>query len=358
MILSTEEIEKRVSDSYELPNRVLGVMPEPLVTVRTSTCQHAPYIRDCIEAVLMQKTTFPVEYIIGEDFSTDGTREIVFEYAKKYPDKIRVFTADYNVGAKANGTRCRRASRGKYMAICEGDDYWTDPYKLQKQVDFLEANPDYGMVHSDNSNYYQHTKQLKYSHKEEYYPNPPSGWVFNDLVKKNFISTLTVVIRTPLLNEIIQHIPDYIYKKLVIDYFFWLEVSTKTKIKYLDDVTAVYRISNNTMSRPNSQTGQIKWMKKIYGIQKYFYNKYECSNALKKQIKLTYYRNLLIFSLNNKNITLGRKAITEIKKTSGKLTFKEWIQFFGCYNSIFYIISKVILRIFRLKLFSNSSLQV
>jgi glycosyltransferase involved in cell wall biosynthesis len=142
MILNTEEIERRIHDSYELPNNVLQAVPHPMVTVRTSTYQHGPFIQDCIEGVLMQKTNFPIEFIIGEDFSTDGTRDIVFEYAKRYPDIIRVITADYNVGSKANGRRCIQASRGKYMALCEGDDYWTDPLKLQKQVDFLEVNSD------------------------------------------------------------------------------------------------------------------------------------------------------------------------------------------------------------------------
>jgi len=136
--------------SYEVPNKVLANMPSPVVTVRTITFQHAPYIRDCIEGVLMQKTDFPFEYIIGEDFSTDGTREIVFEYAKKYPDKIRVITAGKNVGMTENIRRLILAARGKYIALCEGDDYWTDPYKLQKQVDFMEKNPDVAITYHDS----------------------------------------------------------------------------------------------------------------------------------------------------------------------------------------------------------------
>lgn len=138
---TAEEIDRRILDSYELPNNVLATVQEPVVTVRTITFQHAPYIRECIEGVLMQKTNFAFEYIIGEDCSTDGTREIVFEYAKKYPDLIRVITSDSNVGAKANSHRCQINLRGKYIALCEGDDYWIDPYKLQKQVDILESKP-------------------------------------------------------------------------------------------------------------------------------------------------------------------------------------------------------------------------
>jgi glycosyltransferase involved in cell wall biosynthesis len=149
MNLDAAEIERRVNDSYELPNRVLEAIPAPVVTVRTYTYQHAPYIRDCIEGVLAQKTAFPFEYIIGEDFSADGTREIVFEYAQRYPDVIRVVTADYNVGAKANVYRCIKRTRGKYIALCDGDDYWIDPNKLQKQFEFMETNPEYSMCCHD-----------------------------------------------------------------------------------------------------------------------------------------------------------------------------------------------------------------
>jgi len=147
MRLTEAEIERRVAESYEVPNRVLEAVPEPLVTVRTSTYNHGPFIRQCIESVLMQKTDFPFEYIIGEDCSTDETRAIVLELANEYPEIIRVITSDQNIGSKGNGRRCIRASRGKYMALCEGDDYWTDPRKLQKQVDILEANPDVVLCH-------------------------------------------------------------------------------------------------------------------------------------------------------------------------------------------------------------------
>lgn len=142
-----EEVRKRINDSYELKNNVLNSVPDPLVSVYVPTYQHVNYIRTAIESILMQETTFPFELIVGEDFSTDGTREITFEYATKYPDLIRLITADYNVKQQANQMRCLMACRGKYVAICSGDDYWTDPLKLQKQADFLEANNDYSMCY-------------------------------------------------------------------------------------------------------------------------------------------------------------------------------------------------------------------
>ncbi len=119
----------------------------PLVLISCTTYNHAPYIRKCLEVFLMQKTTFPIQVIIHDDCSTDGTKEIIEEYAAKYPDIIfPMFQTEnqYSKGirglmARFNFPRCG----GKYIALCEGDDYWTDSSKLEKQVDFLEANSDY-----------------------------------------------------------------------------------------------------------------------------------------------------------------------------------------------------------------------
>ena len=118
---------------------------ETLLSVVLLTYNHAPYITDCIEGVLAQKVSFPIEVIIAEDCSTDGTRKICEEYARKYPNLIRLIEYGENVGAVANEQRALLAAKGKYIATCEGDDYWTDADKLQKQVDFLESNPDYSV---------------------------------------------------------------------------------------------------------------------------------------------------------------------------------------------------------------------
>ena len=117
----------------------------PVVSVSMITYNHEPYIRQAIEGVMMQKTDFEFELIIGEDCSQDKTREICFEYQKKYPDKIRVLWWHENVSKLGgNGRRCRARCRGEFVALCEGDDYWTDPLKLQKQVDFLrETDADF-----------------------------------------------------------------------------------------------------------------------------------------------------------------------------------------------------------------------
>lgn len=124
-------------------------MSNPLLSVCFITYNHENYLNESLESVLNQKTNFNYEIIIGEDFSTDSTTEIVSQYKKKYPEKIRVITDEYNVGAQKNILRTLENCLGKYIATIEGDDYWTDPLKLQKQVDFLEKNEEFSMVCHD-----------------------------------------------------------------------------------------------------------------------------------------------------------------------------------------------------------------
>lgn len=118
-------------------------MNNPLVSVHMITYNHAPYIAEAIESVLMQKTNFAFELILGEDCSPDNTRQICQEYADKYPNIVKLLPADKNIGSVPNFMKTLKACKAKYVAICDGDDYWTDPNKLQIQTDFLENNPDY-----------------------------------------------------------------------------------------------------------------------------------------------------------------------------------------------------------------------
>src|SRR5690554_2607359 len=113
-----------------------------MVSVVMPTYNHEKYIRQAIEGVLMQETDFLFELIIIEDCSVDDTKKIALEYAEKHPEIINVLGAEKNLGITDNYFRAMGAITGKYIAICEGDDYWTDPLKLQKQVNFMETNPD------------------------------------------------------------------------------------------------------------------------------------------------------------------------------------------------------------------------
>lgn len=144
---SLEKTESQWSDDSSIPchemSDTIRLVKEPMVSVLMITYNHEKYISQAIEGVLKQKCDFGFELILGEDCSQDWTREICFEYQKRHPDKIRVLWSDANVSSiNGNSRRCRARARGKYIAYCEGDDYWTDPRKLQKQVDYMEGHPE------------------------------------------------------------------------------------------------------------------------------------------------------------------------------------------------------------------------
>lgn len=123
---------------------------KPLVSVAICSYKHAKYLRTCLDSILNQKTTFDFEVIVGEDCSNDGSREILEEYLICFPEKLTVIFNEQNLGVTKNGINVRNRCRGKYIASCESDDFWCDEYKLQKQVDYLEAHPEIVAVGSNH----------------------------------------------------------------------------------------------------------------------------------------------------------------------------------------------------------------
>lgn len=118
----------------------------PMVSIGMTVYNQEKYVAHAIESILMQRVDFDIEIVIAEDCSTDRSREIVIEYAERYPQVIRTILQEHNVGLKQQSICLKKACRGKYRAQLEGDDYWIDPFKLKKQVDFLENNPDFVAV--------------------------------------------------------------------------------------------------------------------------------------------------------------------------------------------------------------------
>jgi len=117
--------------------------------IKVSACiityNHEGFIRECLEGAVNQKVNFEYEIVIGEDNSSDSTKQICIEYAEKYPNLIKFFAREKNLGMIGNWINTIKNCKGKYIALCEGDDYWTDPLKIQKQVEFFEANPYFGL---------------------------------------------------------------------------------------------------------------------------------------------------------------------------------------------------------------------
>lgn len=260
-------LQKEYLGDNKLVNQVL-----PLVSVTVATYQHVNYIRQCLEGILMQKTNFPYEIIVGEDGSVDGTQDICKEYAEKYPDRIRLFIRDRNLSqfvaengkvTRFNGIWNRMSARGKYIAWCEGDDYWIDPLKLQKQVDFLESHPDYGLIYT----------QAKVLQGKKYVQIVGSEVKdFRDLLLGgNRIPTLTTCFVRELQKEYIYQVVEKWHKAWKMgDYPLWLFLSHRTKIKYLEDVTSVYRMLPESASHSKNITKMVQFSESIYDIRLFF----------------------------------------------------------------------------------------
>lgn len=211
-------------------------MGTPFVSVCTITYNHENYIAQAIEGVLMQKTNFPFEIVIGEDCSTDGTREIVFDYARKYPNIIRIITSEKNVGMINNLNRTLNACKGKYIALCEGDDYWIDPYKLQKQVDFLEANPEYSMCFHNAFNIYENSTKKPELFNDIFFSREVT---INEIVNKWIIPTASIVFK----RDDILPLPAWSKNIYSGDMTLALIAVSKGKLFCLNSVMSVYRIN-------------------------------------------------------------------------------------------------------------------
>ena len=176
-------------------------MENPFVSICCLTYNHESYIRQCLDGFVMQKTKFPIEILIHDDASTDGTQDIIREYEAKYPNIIKpIYQKEnqYSKGVKVSLVYNYSRAKGKYIALCEGDDYWTDPYKLQKQVDFLESHPNYVMCSHRFDQYYEDRHRLE---KEKDDTFQGADYDLQNLIGgKWFTQTLTVMYRRSALD--------------------------------------------------------------------------------------------------------------------------------------------------------------
>lgn len=243
-----------------------------LVSVGVITFNHEKYIAQALESVMMQKTRFKFEVIVGEDCSTDNTRAIVRKYECRYPEIIKPIYQAKNVGALRNlfeftFPQCK----GKFLAYLEGDDYWTDPYKLQRQVDFLEANPDYGLIYSKARVFIQNKGKF-------------GGYLgikkesFCELLLGDTIPTLTICIRRDLMTQYYKEIKDELGNWKKSDFPIWLNFAYYSKIRFEDNVTAVYRVLDSSASHFRDFTGKAAFHLDTYNIAIHYFRKFNCND--------------------------------------------------------------------------------
>ena len=213
-------------------------MNEPLLSVCLITYNHVNYVSQAIEGVLMQQVNFNWELVIADDFSRDGTREIILKYKEKYPDFIKLIFQDKNVGPAKNWSDLLHYPNSKYIAYFEGDDYWTDPYKLQKQIDFLEKNDDYSLsCHNSWVIYENKTKESTLFTNF----NTKSSLSMNDILSSWRIPTASLMFRRSLVDSIPSWV---IYHG---DYFISLWCAHHGKVHYSNSVMSVYRKNDESI---------------------------------------------------------------------------------------------------------------
>ena len=302
----------------------------PLVSVGMITYNHEPYIDQAIEGVLMQETDFPIELVIGEDCSTDRTREIVLEYQEKHPDLIRVITSDKNVGAHKNSWRTENSCRGKYIAFCEGDDYWHHSRKLQMQVDYLESHPECGLVHGGADMFHVETGR-----RMPWRPHPSDydtkGNIFLRLLGHEYaVLTLTACVRSELLRSLIEANPDVFNGQYLMgDAQRWLELSRVSEVKRFNDSLATHNTLPESAGQSKDIRKRIRFKQSVYALRMHYVKKYDCPRETELRIRRKYNRLFLLLAFDAVDRELAVSARRELAEIGDTLTLMQRLLFLG-----------------------------
>ena len=218
----------------------------PKVSVSLITYNHQEYIGQAIESVLRQQVNFTYEIIIGDDCSSDGTREVLQKYQRKYPDIIQLVLHPRRyrgVPGRLNNITNLYACRGQYVAMLDGDDYWTNEHKLQQQVDFLDQYPDYSMSFHDAAivSANQSFEDFLCSQQSRIFQADNTFTLEDVIAKSSFAPTSSIVFRNGLIGEF----PDWFWKIVSADYALQLLLADRGKLKYFNQVNSVYLIRSH-----------------------------------------------------------------------------------------------------------------
>ncbi len=304
---------------------------DPLVSVHMITYNHKSYIAQAIEGVLMQERDFPIELVIGEDCSMDGTRRIVLEYQSKHPETIRVITSEHNVGAVANELRVDRACRGKYIAFCEGDDYWHHPLKLQKQVVYLESHPEVGLVFGAYDQYHVETRrQVRWRPTST--ANGKHGDRFTMILRGEYPCplTCTVCMRRDLYLSIRENNPDnYSGEFPMTDTQTWLEAARVSRIERINESLATHNILPESLANSRDMSRRISFAVSDYRLLLHLANKHQCSARTVDRIHERCNDTLLRLAFESADAELGSCAVRKLREAGADLTLGQKLYLLG-----------------------------
>ncbi len=307
---------------------------EIMVSIICFAYNHEKYIVQTIEGFLSQKTDFKIEIIVHDDASVDRTAEIIHGYEKRYPDIFRCIFQKENQFSKCPNSMVGitfNKARGKYVALCEGDDFWTDPLKLHKQIAFLETNPAYSLCFHPASIFFEGTPAVPEAGPKFLGPKIiKTAYTLNDLLRyTNFIPTSSVVFRTW---EGFNSFPEWFYQAKIGDFILSLRIAQKGKLKFLNEPMSTYRIHSNGLWSSTNTYERLVIFSELYrlfrpqislqqfpfysiGLSNIYFNLY--NQGLKRGFLFKSYLNLLkafYFSFPFNTINLIFRLIRQIFK--------------------------------------------
>jgi len=286
-------------------------MNKPLVNIAMITYNHGNFIAQAIEGVLMQKTTFDFQLVIGEDCSTDNTYEICLKYKNEYPEKIVLLHNEINIGVYNNLIKTFNACEAKYLGTCEGDDYWTDPYKLQKQVDFLEKNNDFSMTFHRSSILYENENKIIEANNN-FNENKEFDGV--EAYKKMSFQSGSMVYRKNLF------VPPKNFEKYIFpDNGIILSLAMHGKFYGFSDIMSVYRKHDGGLSNPSWEKA-MKFLEMMDLIDSDFGEKVHNATKYRRYNRFTYLGSIYA---KKKSHILFYKCLYNATKYNPKFFFKK-----------------------------------
>ena len=292
-----------------------------LVDILMPTYNQEKFIAQAIESVIMQECDFNYRLIIGEDYSNDRTLEICEKYEKENQDKILLLKNSTNLGLASNYKLLFTTSSAKYIAILEGDDYWVDKDKLRKQVEILEAKPEIGLVHTNYFSLYE-SGQFKKGHLGDRKDLLEGSVIGRNQIAKININSITTCFRASLAKDNVDF--DYIInnKLLTVDIFLWAEICRRADVKYLDEITSVYRVHSNSITGNRNIEAIERFSSTQLRMVNYLMEKYETPQHIKETF---YSQNRLDLIFNYVLANKPLKAKLELRNVNKVLTFKQKI---------------------------------
>lgn len=237
------------------------------VSVLMPTYNHEKTIAQAIESFLAQRCTFPIELCICDDASTDATPKIAAKYQQQYPNQITFIAKPVNQGLMRNYQTLLSVAKGQYLSILESDDYWTDPLKLQKQVDFLDANEEYGLSFTRVS--FWQDGVLKQAKNVGEVVAKHANDLYSYMLLRSIIYSPTTCFRRSFLDAYCN-VDEYVRLDFkTFDYPVWLSLARFSKVHYLPDDTAVYRISGASISNTSDVSKRLKFELAVIKIRHY-----------------------------------------------------------------------------------------